>query len=850
MISVALKGLAARKVRALLTAFAVVIGVSMVAGTFMLTDTMQKSFDGLFTASSAQTDAVVRGKEVVKNSTSGSNVTIPESLLAKVRAQPEVAAAAGEVSPQETNVATIYGRDGKKAARESVGTSIDPANARFSPLRLKTGAWPQGPRQVVIDAGTAAKKHFKPGDSVAISTLGQRHRFQITGTVSFGTVDTLGFASIAAWDVKTAQTLLHREGRFDSVSIAAKKGTSPAAVVDAVKPLLAADLEVKDSAKQAKDDAAELNDSLSIIRYFLLGFGLIALVVGAFVIFNTLSITVAQRTREYATLRTLGASRKQVLRSVKLEGLVIGLVASVIGLLLGLGIAKGMIALFDAMGVELPKASTVIESRTIVVSLLLGIGITLIASIIPARRATRVPPIAAVREGSTLPPTRMAGHSAKAGVVATVASLAAISLGIFASGVSGGAVALLLGGGVLGLFAGIALLAPRLVKPLARVVGWPARRIGGVAGELAGANANRNPARTASTAAALMIGLTLVTVVAVLGSGLRASTEQAISDQVRADYIVDGRDEVPFRASDGEVLQRVAGVTGATHVRSDRALVQRTEAPVSGIDPATIARFYRFDWTKGSSDRTLGQLGTDGALVTEAYAKREHVKRGGHLTLTSPAGAKRALVIRGIYDPPSVKTLLGEISITQQAFDKTFAQPTNSLTLLAGDSSARAALESTTKRFGDASFHTAAAYPKDATKSLGTFLAMLYVLLGFSVIVSLFGMVNTMVLSVFERTREIGMLRTIGMTRRQARRMIRHESVITALIGAALGLGLGVFLSALVTQALKDSDMVLSIPWPMLAAFTLVAVLAGIGAAVMPARRASRLNVLNALHYE
>jgi putative ABC transport system permease protein len=307
MISVALKGLAARKVRALLTAFAVVIGVSMVAGTFMLTDTMQKSFDGLFTASSAQTDAVVRGKEVVKNSTSGSNVTIPESLLAKVRAQPEVAAAAGEVSPQETNVATIYGRDGKKAARESVGTSIDPANARFSPLRLKTGAWPQGPRQVVIDAGTAAKKHFKPGDSVVVSTLGQKHRFQITGTVSFGTVDTLGFASIAAWDVETAQTLLHREGRFDSVSIAATKGTSPAAVVDAVKPLLAANLEVKDSAKQAKDDAAELNDSLSIIRYFLLGFGLIALLVGAFVIFNTLSITVAQRTREYATLRKLGA---------------------------------------------------------------------------------------------------------------------------------------------------------------------------------------------------------------------------------------------------------------------------------------------------------------------------------------------------------------------------------------------------------------------------------------------------------------------------------------------------------------------------------------------------------------
>ena len=221
MISVALKGLAARKLRAVLTAFAVVIGVAMVAGTFMLTDTLQKSFSGLFTESTSNTDAVVRGKEVVKNSTSGSGVTIPASLLTKVRALPEVGSAAGEVNPAEANVADIYGRDGKKAARESVGASIDPANAKFSPLRLKTGAWPTGPGEVVIDAGTATKQHYKVGDSVVIGTLGKKHPYTVTGTVSFGTVDSLGLASIAAWDVKTAQTLLHREGRYDSLSIAA-----------------------------------------------------------------------------------------------------------------------------------------------------------------------------------------------------------------------------------------------------------------------------------------------------------------------------------------------------------------------------------------------------------------------------------------------------------------------------------------------------------------------------------------------------------------------------------------------------------------------------------------------------
>ena len=652
MIAVALKGLAGRKVRALLTAFAIVIGVSMVSGTFILTDTMQKTFDGLFSTSSARTDAVIRGKQVVKQSTNGSGVTIPAALLAKVRALPEVQAAGGEIAPQEANVADIIGRDGKKAANESIGGSYDPANGRFSPLALKTGRWASGPGEVVIDAGSAAKAHYTLGDRVVISTLGRRHRYTLTGTVSFGGVDSLGLASVAAWDVKTAQSLLGREGRYDSISLAAAKGTSPAALVRAVEPLLGRDLQVKDSAAQAADDAKDLDSGMAMIRAFLLGFGGIALLVGAFVIFNTLSITVAQRTREFATLRTLGASRKQVMRSVRLEGLVIGLLASALGLLLGLGIARGMIALFSAVGVDLPKASTVFAPRTAIVSLLLGTSITLIASLLPARRATRVPPIAAVREGATLPPSRLAGRSSHAGLGVVLASIAAISLGIFGS-VGGLAVGVLLGGGVLGLFAGIALVAPRLVKPLARAVGWPARRAGGVAGELASANAVRNPGRTASTAAALMIGLTLVTLVAVLGAGLSASTRSAVSEQLRpaARYVVDGKEQLPFRAAGGDAVAAVPGVRAASQVRSDRALLHGSEDAISGIDPATIARFYRFDWTSGS-DRTLARLGSDGAIVTKGYAKDKHLAVGGRIALETPAGDKRALVVRGIYDPP------------------------------------------------------------------------------------------------------------------------------------------------------------------------------------------------------
>ena len=847
MIAVALKGLAARRVRALLTAVAVVIGVSMVSGTLILTDTMQKTFDGLFAASYEQTDAVIAGRQIVEKSTSGS-ATIPASLLADVRALPQVAAAGGTVNPTEVNAADIIGRDGTATAKESMGASIDPPNARFSPFKLKSGTWPHGPGQVAIDAGTAAKHDYDVGDRVKVATPARTATYRIAGTVSFGGVDSLGFGSIAVWDLGTAQALLEREGRFDAISIAAKAGTSPAELVRAVRPLVPDTLEVKDSAEQAKEASEEADKGLSYIRFFLLGFAGIALFVGAFVIFNTLSITVAQRTREFATLRTLGASRKQVLRSVRLEGLAIGLLASTIGLFLGFGIAKGMLLLFSAMGVDLPEGGTVFASGTVLVSLVVGTGITLLATIVPARRATRVPPIAAVREGSVLPASRLAGHSRTAGLAVLAAATAAIAAGVF--GPSGGTAAgALVAVGVIGLFLGLALVASHLVKPLARVVGWPARRAGGVAGELAEANAVRNPGRTASTAAALMIGLTLVTVVAVLGAGLNHSTTAAITDQLHAGYVVDGNNQLPFRSSEGDELAAVAGVRAASHVRGDKALVDGEETDVTGVDPDTIARFYRFDWQQGS-DRTLAGLDADGALVTGSYAESHHLAVGARLGLETPSGEKRTLVVRGIYDPPQVSQLLHSVSIAQTTFDAAFPAPKNAFTFLDAGPDAAHALEAAVRDSGDATLHTGTAYAKDATKAVATFLSMLYVLLGFSVVVSLFGMVNTLVLSVFERTRELGMLRAIGMTRRQARRMIRHESVITALIGAALGLGLGVLLAALVTQALSKYDVGLSVPVPTLAGFALVAVLAGVVAAIMPARRASRLNVLDALHYE
>jgi putative ABC transport system permease protein len=388
-----------------------------------------------------------------------------------------------------------------------------------------------------------------------------------------------------------------------------------------------------------------------------------------------------------------------------------------------------------------------------------------------------------------------------------------------------------------------------MVKPLTGLVGLPARRSGGVAGELANANSVRHPGRTASTAAALMIGLTLVTVVAVLGAGLRSTVESAVTDQVDAPYIVDGIDGAPFEAAEGDALARVPGVNTASHVRIDKALVAGEEKDVTGVDPATIARFYKFDWTDGS-DAAVSQLRSGGALVTQTYADDQDITVGKRLSIQTASGDKRTVVVRGIYNPPEIDQMLGAITISQQAFDTVFPQPKNKFTFLDAGPDANQALTAAAADFSDAAVHTGAAFAKDYTEGFSSFLNFLYVLLAFSVVVSLFGMINTLVLSVFERTRELGMLRTIGMTRRQARRMIRHESIITALIGAALGLPLGIFLALLMTQALSQYDIAISIPLPELVAFTVVAILAGVAAAIAPARRASRLNVLDALHYE
>jgi putative ABC transport system permease protein len=852
MIRVALKGLLGRKLRTSLTAIAIVLGVAMVAGTFMLTDSIDNAFNSIFTNVRKGSSAVISGKTAFDISTDAGATapTLDESLLPKVRGLAEVEAAEGSVNGE----AHLIGKNGKAivyGGAPNLGFSIANGASRFNPLTLVDGSWPkQG--DVVVDQSTANKQHFKLGQTVGIQSLGASRRFRISGFVHFGAASSLGGATLAGFDLPTAQKLFEKKGRLDEIAVAAKPGVSDDQLVQQLQANIPATAQVKTAAQQAKDDAADTNSFISFLRGFLLAFGGIALFVGSFVIANSLSITIAQRTREFATVRTVGASRRQILTSILIEALVVGVLASLVGLLCGFGLAKGLFSLFDLVGFTLPNSGLILTRTAVIIALAAGILVTVVASLRPAIRATRVPPLAAVREGATLPPSRFAFLRVPGSITVTALGFAALLWALFGPSHSTTGLLVLMGVGALLIFLGVALLAERLVRPLATGLGWPSAQVGGAAGVLARSNSRRNPQRTASTASALMIGLALVTLVAVLASGIVSTFRGAVDDLWKnADYAITAQNNFsPIPVSVADTAAKAPGVDAVGSVRAGQAKAFGSVFNATAVNPEA-SRIFALDWKDGS-DAVLANLGSDGAFVDDGFAKDHHLQVGSTLKQTFPSGQSATFRVKGIFKPPTGGSPFGPVTISADTWDRFNPQPQNLYSFVimkGGETDAnRAALDNALSEFPNAKVATRQEFIDNQISGLNSVLNILYVLLALSVLVSFFGIVNTLVLTVFERTREIGMLRAVGMTRRQIRRMIRHEAIITSAIGGVLGILLGIALGGLLVARIDFIDFTL--PVAQLVIFAIAAIVVGILAAIFPARRAARLNVLQALQYE
>ena len=852
MTKFALKGLLGRKLRTALTAIAIVLGVTMVSGTYVLTDSIDQAFDSIFTEVREGSSVVVSGKAAFDLS-DGSGASAPafdESVLQDVRAVEGVQAAEGSV---DSDTAQFIGDDGKAivyGGAPNLGFSIANGDSQFNPLTLVQGSWP-GPQEVVVDESTADKEDFAVGATVGVQAAGPVERLRISGIIRFGSAASLGGATLAGFDLPTAQRLFDKEGKLDEVAVAARAGVSEEELIAQIRPVLPENAQVISAAQQSAEDAEDTNEFITFLQGFLLAFAGIALFVGSFVIANSLSITIAQRTREFATIRTLGGSRRQVLGSIVIEALVVGILASLAGLFLGLGLAKLLFKLFDAVGFTLPNSGLIFETRTIVVSLLVGIVVTLLASLRPAVRATRVPPIAAVREGATLPESRFARFRTIGSLGLTALGFAALGYGLFGEGLGTTQLLTWMGAGALLIFLGVALFAQRIVRPLAQVLGWPATQMGGVAGKLARDNARRNPQRTASTASALMIGLALVTLVAVLAAGITSTFTGAVEKIFTADYAITAQNNFsPIPTSAAEAAADAEGVEAVASVRAGEARIFDSNEFVTAVDEGAFDAIT-LDWVAGSQN-VFAELGRDGAFVADDYAEDHELTIGSPVTILTPSGDEVELKIEGIFDPPPGGSPFGTVTFSSERFDQLYESPRNlySFVQMEGDVTEEntTALTAALADFPNAKAQTREKFVDNQISGLSAILNILYVLLALSVIVSLFGIVNTLVLTVFERTREIGMLRAVGMTRRQTRRMIRHESVITSLIGGLLGIALGIVLGGLLVARVDFIEFTL--PTTQIVIFAVLTIIVGILAAIFPARRAARLDPLEALQYE
>jgi putative ABC transport system permease protein len=851
MTGLSLKSLWARKVRAVTTTFAVVLGVAFVAGSYVLTDTIFAAFDEIFSESLSGTSVVITAENPVKQE-SGEIPTVSASLLPRVRRVPGVRLAAGAIFTPGGFFDEEGEKIGNKFAPKFISSTLPDG---LESLNYVEGHLPHGPRQASIDEAAAENSDLRLGETIELIGQGEAERFRLVGLTKLGSAS-FGGASIAQVTLPVAQRLTHKRARFDQISVAAA-GVSPDVLKRRIAHAMPAGVKVETAKENADRASDEIRENLGFLKIFLLVFGFIAVFVGSFLIFNTFSITVAQRVSEFGMLRTLGASRGQILGAVMAEAGAIGLLGGLIGIGGGFVIAAAIEALFKAFGLELPTTSLQMESRTVIVALLVGLLVTLVSSLLPALRSTRVPPIAALHAFRPVPTRRRRLAYLALSVLLAVAGLAMVLAGLFGSG-SAGARAGLMGGGAVAVVFAVSIFSPRLVPPLAIVAGWPLERLRRLTGRLARENSQRNPSRTAITAAALMIGLALVAFVTVFAAGLKSTVAQVVDENFAGGLVIqnsDGFSPIPNGAA--KAARRVPGVKLVATIRGAQAKVVEGGVPGGTVQVSAptrdVGETLNIEWKQGQP--TALRMLTDGeAVVSDDFADSHDLALGDRFQLLTQTGARPRLRVVAEFD--SKLGVLGGVLVTQRVMARDFDQTQDLFDFVEIEGGAdEAKVQALLTKGSETLFPVTEVLNQGELKEeregqIDGLVRLVYALLAFAILISLFGIANTLALSIHERTRELGMLRAIGMSRRQVRTMIRYEAVITALIGAILGLILGVIFAALIAQPLKDEGFTLSYPILQLIAMLVLAAILGVVAAVPPARRASRLDVLDSLQYE
>jgi putative ABC transport system permease protein len=839
---ITIRGLMARKLRLALTGLAIVLGVTFVTGTLVLGDTLNRTFDNVVGTAFQHVSFQIRGKDAFNDNSATINNTadrkpVTQSLVASVRRVPGVSDAFGSVS----GYAQFMTRNGNaigKGGGSTLGFAFDP-DPKLSPYRLVAGRAPTSADDVVMDKATATKYHFALGDRVLVNLPNRPKTFTIAGLVTFGSDDNLAGVTLAGFDPTTAQALFNSRGHYDTISVLAARGANTVKLQRAIAAVLPAGVEVVSGQTVASELSSAINNELSFISTALLIFAFIALLVGGFTIFNTFSITVGQRTRELALLRVVGASRRQLFRSVLAEAAVTGLTASLIGLGLGVAAALGLRALLKAFGIVLPSAPLVFEARTAAVAIAVGVGVTLLSAIVPARRAVRIAPVAALVEQREGQGSAVRRRTVVRGTIFGVGGIVLVLVGMSRASIG------LVGIGALAILIATGLLSPLLAGPLSGVLGRPLVGALGVPGRLGRENSIRNPRRTAQTAAALMVGLSLVSTIAVLGASLSASAKTSVDSAISADYIVTGKGG--FSKSVVPAVSRLPGVSTTTVVYQGQFEVRRSLSTLTAATPAGLASTVSLHMTAGSGAPAMaaGEL-----LVDTTTATKDHVHVGSTVPVNFAQTGSTTMTVGGIFKS---NPLLGSYVTGDDFFLSHFHNPLPVAVLLstAPSRGLNSALNGALVPYANVGVKTRAQFEASQQASVNQLLGLVYVLLALAILIALIGIVNTLMLSVFERTHEIGLLRAVGMKRRQVRAMIRSEAVIVGLFGGVLGIVRGTALGAALAYALRNSGVTtVSVPTAILIAFVVLSAALGLAAATWPARRAASLDVLAAIAAE